>query len=305
MSEPIYTSNEHLNSPFRGKGGVILAGAGPGDPELLTIKALRWLRQADVVIADRLVSDRILDEYANSKALILHAGKQAGKAGSSPQSVINELMVEYALQGKLVVRLKGGDPSLFSNVLDELQALTRHRIPYEIIPGVTAALGAAAYAGIPLTARGYSTAVRFLTWYKEDLWDAAYWKELAQTGDTLVFYMSSAPLDRLVENLIRSGIAEDKWLAVIEQATTPLQHVSTRPIHAYPGAKDGAGADGISAHDDISVHAGGERFVSPTLIIVGKVVALHEAFGWLPDNYSKESYFKPVGSHKIKNEERA
>ena len=107
--------------------------------------------------------------------------------------------MEYALQGKLVVRLKGGDASVFSNVLDELQALTRHHIDFEIVPGVTAALGAAAYAGIPLTARGYSTAVRLLTWYKQDLLDEAYWQELAATNDTLVFYMSAAPLlDELV-----------------------------------------------------------------------------------------------------------
>src|SRR5258708_16870706 len=123
-------------------GKVILAGAGPGDPELLTLKALRWLQQADVVIADRLVSDKIMDEYTRKDALILPVGKQCRKGASTPQSIINELLVEYALQGKLVVRLKGGDASIFSNVLDELKTLTEHHIPYEIVPGVTAALGA-------------------------------------------------------------------------------------------------------------------------------------------------------------------
>jgi uroporphyrin-III C-methyltransferase/precorrin-2 dehydrogenase/sirohydrochlorin ferrochelatase/uroporphyrin-III C-methyltransferase len=280
---PAEEQGRHAGNAGRGK--VILAGAGPGDPELLTIKALRWLRQADVVITDRLVSDTILDEYVNKEALILHVGKECRKGNSTPQSTINDLLVEYASQGKLVVRLKGGDASIFSNVLDELQALVQHNIPYELIPGVTAALGAAAYAGIPLTARGYSTAVRFLTWYKQDILDEQYWKELADTTDTLVFYMSASPLKELVENLIHHGIAPDKWLAVIEQATTPMQNVMSCPIHNYVPT--------------------GEGYVSPTLIIIGKVAALHERFGWLPDSNSKESYFKSVPPNKIDKVERA
>jgi uroporphyrin-III C-methyltransferase len=285
------------------KGKVIIAGAGPGDPELLTIKALRWLRQADVVIADRLVSDTILDEYVNKNALILNVGKECRKGNSTPQSVINELLVEYAMQGKLVVRLKGGDASVFSNVLDELQALTTHHIDFEIVPGVTAALGAAAYTGIPLTARGYSTAVRLLTWYKQDLLDEAYWQELAATNDTLVFYMSAAPLDELVEKLIHYGIGRDKGLAVIEQATTPLQHVVSCPIHDYlPSVKGQADAGDRSA----TMRTGSRvNYVSPTLIIIGKVVALHEAFQWLPNSYSKEPYFKPVEPNNSKQAERA
>jgi len=268
-------------------GKVILAGAGPGDPELLTVKALRYLQQADVVIADRLVSDVILEEYTRKDAQILHVGKQCRKGASTPQEVINELLVEYASQGKLVVRLKGGDASLFSNILDELKTLKEHGIDFEIIPGVTAALGAAAYAGIPLTARGYSTAVRFLTWYKQDLLDEARWKDLAHTDDTLVFYMSSEPLDELVEQLLQYGIGQDKWLAVIEQATTPLQNVTNGPIHAY-----------LSAHR-------GARYVSPALIIIGKVAALHESFQWLPDSHSQEPYFKPVASDKVQEGARA
>ena len=142
---------------------VIFAGAGPGDPELITLKTARSLREAEVVITDRLVSDVILESWVNPKALILHAGKQRRREGSTPQHVINELLVEYALQGKKVLRLKGGDVSVFSNLLDELQALNKYGIPYEIIPGITAACGAAACAGIPLTARNHAQAVRFLT----------------------------------------------------------------------------------------------------------------------------------------------
>ena len=257
-------------------GKVILAGAGPGDPELLTLKALRWLRKADVVLTDRLVSEEILQEFTRPDALIIAVGKQGRNDSSTPQSRINELLVEYALQGKLVVRLKGGDPSIFSNVLDELQVLVEHQIPYEIVPGITAALGAAAYAGIPLTARGYSTAVRFLTGYKQDLLDETYWQELARTTDTLVFYMSSGPLDGLVEKLIHYGIGQDRWLAVIEQATTPQQQVYSYPIHDHRPA------------------AGGSTYLSPALIIIGKVAALSSDFRWLADSRSPKSYFAPV-----------
>src|SRR5580693_7172496 len=113
-----------------GSGKVIFAGAGPGDPELLTLKSFRYLRKAEVIITDRLVSDTILDEFVNKDALILHTGKQAGRTESTPQSLINDLLVEYAMQGKLVVRLKGGDVSIFSNILDELRTLTDKGIPY-------------------------------------------------------------------------------------------------------------------------------------------------------------------------------
>jgi len=257
-------------------GKVILAAAGPGDPELVTVKTMRYLQQAEVVLADRLVSEVILKEYVNPQAEIVYVGKQCSRGSSTPQYTINELMVYYALQGKLVVRLKGGDASMFSNILDELQTLVQHHIPYEIVPGVTAALGAAAYAGIPLTARGYTTAVRFLTSYKLDVVTASYWKELAQTNDTLVFYMSSETLDHVVDNLVKFDIAEDKLLAVIEQATTPLQNVHVTNLYKY------------------DEQLRGKTFVSPSLVIIGKVVALHEQFKWIENSNSAEHYFKPL-----------
>src|ERR1700733_6093147 len=179
-------------------GKVILAAAGPGDPELITAKAIRYLQQADVVLTDRLVSDDILKNYVNPAAEVIYVGKQCRRGFSTPQVTINELLVECAAEKKLVVRLKGGDVSIFSNILDELETLVAHQIPYEIVPGVTAALGAAAYAGIPLTARGYSTAVRFLTLYKSDVVTDDYWKELAVTRDTLVFYMSAETVNLVV-----------------------------------------------------------------------------------------------------------
>jgi uroporphyrin-III C-methyltransferase/precorrin-2 dehydrogenase/sirohydrochlorin ferrochelatase/uroporphyrin-III C-methyltransferase len=259
-------------------GKVIIAGAGCGDPELITVKAARCLQQADVVLTDRLVSDDILKIYVRPEAEIIYVGKQCRRGFSTPQESINHMIVQYALEGKSVVRLKGGDVSIFSNILDELQVLTANKIPYEVIPGITAATGAAAYAGIPLTARGYATAVRFLTFYKSDVVTAAYWKELANTDDTLVFYMSSETLDDVVLKLVENNIAEDKLLAVIEQATTPLQHVHTSSLRNY------------------NEKMKGWRFISPSLVIIGKVVALHEQFAWLANSNSAEYYFKPMGS---------
>ena len=262
--------------PVRGK--VILAAAGPGDPELITIKTARYLAQADVVLTDRLVSEEVLNEYVKPDAEIVYVGKQCRRGISTPQSTINELIVKYAYEGKLVVRLKGGDVSIFSNIMDELETVVSYNIPFEIIPGVTAALGAAAYAGIPLTARGYSTAVRLLTYYKSEVVTDSYWKELAETDDTLVFYMSSETLDKLVKKLIENSISEDKLLAVIEQATTPLQNVHVTILYEY------------------EEQLKGKILISPSLVIIGKVVALHQQFAWLENSNSNEYYFKPVPS---------
>ena len=258
------------------KGKVILAGAGPGDPELITVKAARWLQQADVILTDRLVSEEILDKYVNKNTEVIHVGKQCRRGVSTPQQTINELLVQYAQQGKLVVRLKGGDVSIFSNILDELETLVTNNIPYEIVPGVTAALGAAAYAGIPLTARGYATAVRFLTYYKSDIVTGEYWKDLAKTNDTLVFYMSAETLDNVVERLRANNISNDKLLAVIEQATTRFQKVHVTNLYEY------------------EKNLKGRSFISPSLVIIGKVVSLHEQFAWLANSNSSEYYFKPI-----------
>jgi len=258
------------------KGKVILAGAGCGDPELITVKAAKYLQQAEVVLTDRLVSKEILTNYVSATAEIIYVGKQCRRGFSTPQKSINELIVQFALEGKLVVRLKGGDVSIFSNILDELEVIVANQIPYEIIPGVSAAMGAAAYAGIPLTARGYSTAVRFLTLYKSDVVTDDYWKELSKTNDTLIFYMSSETLDTVVENLVKNNIGEDKLLAVVEQATTPFQRVHQFNLYQYHQL------------------AKGKIYASPTLVIIGKVVALHEKFAWLENTGSTAEYFKPL-----------
>jgi len=258
------------------KGKVILAGAGPGDPDLITVKAANYLQRADVVLTDRLVSKVILTRYVKPAAEIIEVGKQCRRGISTPQETINELLVKYAAAGKLVVRLKGGDVSFFSNVMDELEVLVANEIPYEIVPGVTAASGAAAYAGMPLTARDHATAVRFLTYYKSTVVSEAYWKELADTDDTLVFYMSSETLDTLVNKLIEYRIDESKQLAVIEQATTAYQQVYISSVYEY------------------ETKLKGQEFLSPSLVVIGKVVGLQEQFKWFHGSDAREYYFKPL-----------
>ena len=274
-------------NPIFQQGKVILVGAGSGDPELLTVKGMRYLQQADVILTDRLVSPEILQAYATPSAKVIYVGKQCRKGASTPQATINELMVLYARDGKLVVRLKGGDVSIFSNILDELETLVQHNIPYEIVPGITAALGAAAYAGMPLTARNHSTAVRFLTAYKSEVVSESYWRELAQTDDTLVFYMSSETLANVVKQLTLNNIAADKLLAVMEQATTPFQQIYTTSLYDY------------------DENLGGKTFLSPTLVVIGKVVALHEKFQWLQSNPETVEYFPSDTVTQNKNEQLA
>lgn len=258
-------------------GKVILAGAGCGDPELITVKAARYLREADIVITDRLVSQKILDAYVASSVPIVYVGKQYEQTGSTPQIDINQIIVDAASKHKLVVRLKGGDIAFFSNILDELQTLTQHGIAYELVPGITAASGASAYAGIPLTARGFATSVRFLTNYSSTVVTNTYWKDLAKTSDTLVFYMSSATLGHLIEKLQENGIPSNRKIAVISQASTPLQQVT------------------IFGFDNYQQILKEQTFLSPSLVIIGKVVSLHDSFQWYNNNSnSNEYYFKPV-----------
>jgi len=258
-------------------GKVIFVAAGPGDPDLITLKAVSWLQKAEAVLVDRLVSPEIINRHVNPEAAIIPVGKQAGKDGSTPQSDINALLAQLARDGKLVVRLKGGDVSIFSNILDELQSLADNNIEFEIVPGVTSALGAAAFAGIPLTARGYSTAVRFLTYYKSETISTDYWKDLAKTEDTLVFYMSIQHLDELMNRFSEAGMETDKPVALVEQATTPFQKVYTTTCFNYA--------------QDLK----GKNFLSPALLIVGKVVELHQSFQWMQTNQEESNYyFEPL-----------
>lgn len=261
------------------KGKVILAGAGPGDPELITLKAAHYLQVADIIITDRLVSPELLAYYANPRARVLLVGKEGNASGSMPQSTINELLVDCYAPDKLVVRLKGGDVAFFSNVLDELTTLEKHGIPFEIVPGITAASGASAYTGIPLTARGFANSVRFLTYYKKETWPPAYWTELAHTRDTLILYMSACKLGQFAHQLIRHGAAPNKPLAVVEQATTPFQKVHTQTL--------------------CTASILNKEYISPSLVIVGDVVDLHDQFGWY-EGGSSGRYFAPAAHNSFK-----
>jgi uroporphyrin-III C-methyltransferase len=244
------------------KNKVVIAGAGPGDAELITLKLQKRLSEADIIITDRLVNPAIIEEHASKNVEIILTGKQGYHDGSVSQEEINKLIVRHAREGKKVLRLKGGDVAFFSNVLDELRCLTVNEIEFEIIPGITAASGASAYAGIPLTARGFSREVKILTLTQCKHYSSETWKQLANSTDTLVFYMSSKHLDDLVEILLRYTRKPNTPLAVIEQATTIYQRVHLTTLK--------------NCQKDLS----GKDFSSPSLVIMGKVVNLYQQFNW-------------------------
>jgi uroporphyrin-III C-methyltransferase/precorrin-2 dehydrogenase/sirohydrochlorin ferrochelatase len=202
-----------------GIGEVYLIGAGPGDPDLLTLRALQLLQQADVVLYDRLVPDAVLDRSRRDAERIF-VGKEAGD--HTVQDRIHELLVHYARKGLRVARLKGGDPFVFGRGGEEIEVLTRHNIPYVSVPGITAALGAASYAGIPLTHRRLAQSVTFVAGHVlED--DALDWRSLAGPRQTVVFYMGVSHLDRIVAKLREAGAKSEHPAAVVERATLPGQ----------------------------------------------------------------------------------
>ncbi len=254
-------------------GKVILAGAGPGDPDLITVKAARYLQRADVIIKDRLVSRELLERYARPDAQIIDVGKKGYHPQSVRQEQINDLLCYHYRPGKLVVRLKGGDTAFFSNILDELLTLNQHDIPYEIVPGITAASGASAYAGIPLTARGFSDSVRFITLYNKQERTTQYWQELAHYDGTIVCYMSAKQLQYMLLTLLKYGIDPSCNVAIIEQATTPVQRTTVFMVG--------------------ELHRFDLNDQSPTLIIIGKVAGLYHAFHWKENSYTATAYFDP------------
>jgi uroporphyrin-III C-methyltransferase/precorrin-2 dehydrogenase/sirohydrochlorin ferrochelatase len=248
----------------RAAGEVTLVGAGPGDPELLTLKGLRALQDADVILHDRLVPPAVLD-LARRDAARICVGKAAGKPGST-QEEINALLIDLANQGKRVVRLKGGDPFVFGRGGEELQALAKAQINFSVVPGITAALGAAAYAGIPLTHRDFAHSVSFVTGHAHGPGEAPGqepdWRALAMPGATAVFYMGLARLDHIVEKLLEHGAPGTRPAGLIAQGTTPNQRVITATLASIRGVSSEAGLE------------------SPALLVVGDVVALHSALAW-------------------------
>lgn len=239
-------------------GTVYLVGAGSGDPELLTLKALRVMQHADVVLYDSLVSEDILDMCAITAEKIFVGKRRANHA--LPQESINELLVKHALAGKTVVRLKGGDPFIFGRGGEELQEVVRHGIYFESIPGVTAASAAASRAGIPLTHRDHAQSVKFVTAYKKSGAPNNNYDEHLDSTETVVFYMGLHQLDELTEGLMAAGRDSATPFAIISHASLPTQQVL------------------IGTLKDIADQQKFANLPTPALLIMGDVVALHGEF---------------------------
>jgi uroporphyrin-III C-methyltransferase/precorrin-2 dehydrogenase/sirohydrochlorin ferrochelatase len=253
---------EKLNAPDASKtvGEVYLVGAGPGDPDLLTFRALRLMQKADVVVYDRLVSPEIL-ELVRRDAEKIYVGKAKSKH-TIPQDEINTLLAKEALAGKRVVRLKGGDPFIFGRGGEELETLIEHGISFQVVPGITAASGAASYAGIPLTHRDHAKSVVFATGHLKDNSINLNWQGLAQPDQTIVFYMGLTGLPIICEQLVKHGLAPTTPIAMVQSATTSQQKVV------------------IGTLENIQQKAELAQIKPPALIIVGSVVSLHEKLNW-------------------------
>ncbi|MDR1889457.1 MAG: uroporphyrinogen-III C-methyltransferase [Zoogloeaceae bacterium] len=241
-------------------GKVWLVGAGPGDPELLTLKAARLMAHADAIVHDHLIGDGIL-ELARPAARRIYVGKERSRH-TLPQAAISALLVDLARQGLAVIRLKGGDPFIFGRGGEELEALVAAGIPFEVVPGVTAAAGCAAYAGFPLTHRDHAQSLVFVTGHRKEGGVHLDWPALARSGQTLVFYMGVGGVDEICRQLIRHGLPADTPAAVVRRGTLPDQQTLFAALAGLP--------ERIRQ----------ENLRPPALIVIGSVVRLHARLAW-------------------------
>lgn len=245
-------------------GEVYLVGAGPGNPDLLTFRALRLMQQADVVVYDRLVSPEIV-EMCRRDADRIYVGKERDNH-ALPQDEINLLLARLAMEGKRVLRLKGGDPFIFGRGGEEIETLREHGVSFQVVPAITAAAGVASYAGIPLTHRDYSQALIFVTGHLKDNSMDLDWDMLARPHQTIVVYMGLKGLSHLCAKMMEHGLAPDTPIAVVQQGTTLNQRVVIGTLSNMPEKVEAA------------------ALKAPTLIIIGQVVKLHDKLAWFnPD----------------------
>ncbi len=249
-------------------GEVYLIGAGPGDPDLLTFRALRLMQQADVVVHDRLVSQQVID-LARRDAERIYVGKERANH-AVPQEDINHMLVRLAKEGKRVCRLKGGDPFIFGRGGEEIDTLVEEGVSFQVVPGITAASGASSYTGIPLTHRDYSQSVVFATGHLKNGMMDINWPGLVQPNQTLVFYMGLVGVKTICKELVAHGMSKDMPMALVQKATMVDQRLFTGTLENMP---------------DIVER---EEIKAPTLIIVGEVVKLHEKLNW----YNEAKYWK-------------
>jgi uroporphyrin-III C-methyltransferase/precorrin-2 dehydrogenase/sirohydrochlorin ferrochelatase len=256
LEEAIEDTDVHYQS----SGEVYLVGAGPGDPDLITFRAMRLMQQADVVVYDRLVSEPVLD-MVRRDAEMIYAGKARDQHTLSQES-INELLVRLAKEGKRVLRLKGGDPFIFGRGGEEIETLAEEGIPFQVVPGITAASGCASYAGIPLTHRDYAQSVTFVTAHLKDGSIDLDWEMLAKPAQTIVFYMGLHSISVIGRELVAHGLPKQTPVALVQKGTTRQQRIYIETLESLA---------------DLSER---EQLQPPTIIIVGEVVSLQEKLSW-------------------------
>lgn len=242
-------------------GKVYLVGAGPGDPDLITVKGLRYLQQADVILYDRLVNQELL-QYAKKDAQLLYCGKLP-QAHTMKQETINHFLVKYAKKGLQVVRLKGGDPFVFGRGGEEALACVQNHVPFEVVPGITAGIGASAYVGIPVTHRSVSKSFAFITGHEAgDVAAKQQWEHLAKGVDTICVYMGVSQLPTIIKSLIQHGKSPKTPIALIHWGTHAKQRVAVGSLETI--------------ESDIKA----AQISNPSMIVIGEVVRLSEQLNW-------------------------